>query len=282
MKTIQKISWFLLLLVCGLLVFVVFSHYFPVLDRTTDIIGRIILAIMFLAMAMLARNNKRLRGYWLVPFAFLIALIAISTDYYLSLSRWLLPILNIEGTSAPGWAIEKLESSLLSILVILGLNRFAGQRVESLYIRQGNLRLGLIVGIVIFGVMFVTVIPIAETFFNGANLSWARILPWIPWLLIFVLMNASNEELLFRGLFFGKFEPILGRFATNLVTSIPFVLMHSFTDYSVDTVVFLSLQLLPLSLAWGWLMQKTDSILGSILFHAAMDIPIVVGIFSTL
>ena len=99
---------------------------------------------------------------------------------------------------------------------------------------------------------------------------------------LIILLTASNEELLFRGLFFGQVEPILGRFATNVVTSIPFVLMHSFTDYSVDTVIFLSLQLLPLSLAWGWLMQKSDSIWGSILFHAAMDLPIIVGLFSTL
>lgn len=47
-------------------------------------------------------------------------------------------------------------------------------------------------------------------------------------------------------------------------------------------MVFLALQLLPFALAWCWLMQKTNSIWGSILFHAAMDIPIAVGIFSNL
>jgi membrane protease YdiL (CAAX protease family) len=100
--------------------------------------------------------------------------------------------------------------------------------------------------------------------------------------LIFVLANASNEELIFRGLFIGRMEPFLGKFATNLVTTIPFVLIHSYTSYATDQTVFLALQLLPFSLAWCWLMQKTNSIWGSILFHAAMDIPIVVGIFSNL
>ena len=66
----------------------------------------------------------------------------------------------------------------------------------------------------------------------------------------------------------------------NLATTIPFVLAHAFTSYSTDTIVFLALQTLPVSLAWCWLMQKTRSVWGSILFHAAMDIPIFVGLFS--
>ena len=187
----------------------------------------------------------------------------------------------MDGNSPAGWGIEKLESSLLSIVIVLVLNRLAGQSVESLYIRRGNLQLGLIVGFIAIAVMIATLIPVAEIFFKGENLTWARILTWAPWVLIFVPANASNKELLFRGLFIGKMESFFRKFATNILTTIPFVLMHSFTSYSVDNFVFLALQLLPLSLAWCWLMQKSNSIWGSILFHAAMDIPIIVGIFST-
>jgi len=46
-------------------------------------------------------------------------------------------------------------------------------------------------------------------------------------------------------------------------------------------LIFLAV-LVPLALAWGYLMQKTDSIWASILFHAGMDIPIMLGIFSNL
>jgi membrane protease YdiL (CAAX protease family) len=131
-------------------------------------------------------------------------------------------------------------------------------------------------------VMIASVIPVTVLFFKGVNLSWGRILPWTPWVLIMALANASNEEIIFRGLFIGKMESFFGKFATNLVTSIPFILMHAFVNYTPDSFVFLTLQLLPLSLAWCWLMQKTNSIWGSILFHAAMDIPVFVGLFSTL
>lgn len=281
MKLPQRIGLFLFFLACGLLVFLVFSYYFPLFEQPADIIGRIITATVLLAASLFVRRSERLNKYWLILFAFFTALTAISIDFYFSLSKLIIPALNIVWESPTGWAIEKLESSLLSIVIVLAITRLAGQSVGSLYIRRGNLQFGLIVGFIAFAVIIATVIPVTEMFFKGQNLSWARILPWAPWVLIFVLANASNEELLFRGLFIGKMEPFLGKFATNILTTIPFVLMHSFTSYSVDNFVFLALQLLPLSLAWCWLMQKSNSIWGSILFHAAMDIPIIVGIFST-
>jgi membrane protease YdiL (CAAX protease family) len=276
----QRLGWFLLFLTCGLLVFLVFSHYYPFLEQPADVIGRIIVAATFLIAALFARRSERFNKYWLLSFAFFSALTAISIDHYLSLSKLLLPALNVDGNSPAGWGIEKLESSLLGIIIVLILNRLAGQGVDSLYIRRGNLGLGLTVGLVAFAVMIATVIPVTETYFKGENLTWTRILTWVPWVLVFVLANASNEELLFRGLFIGRMEPFLGKFATNLATTIPFVLMHSYTSYSADTTIFLAFQTLPVALAWCWLMQKTNSIWGSILFHAAMDIPIVVGIFS--
>jgi membrane protease YdiL (CAAX protease family) len=282
MKNLSRLGWFLFFLACGLLVFVIFSHYAPLFKQPTDSIGRVVTALGFLLAALLARRSERLKGYWLIPFAFFTALAAISLDYYLGLSKWILPALGIIEKSPAGWAIDKLESSLLGISVVLVLNRLGGQKAEALYIRGGNLRLGLIVGFVAFAVMVASVIPVTEWFFKGEDLSWRRILPWMPWVLIMVLANASSEELIFRGLLIGKIEPYLGKFTTNLVTTIPFVLMHAYTNYSPDTFIFLALQVLPLSLAWCWLMQKTNSIWGSILFHAAMDIPVFVGIFSNL
>ena len=281
MKLLQRIGLFLFFLACGLLVFVVFSHYFPLFERPADTIGRVVTAIAFLGVALIVRHSEHFNKYWLILFAFFTTLTAISIDFYFSLSKLIIPSLNIVWESPTGWAIEKLESSLLSIVIVLVLNRLAGQSVESLYIRRGNLQLGLIVGFIAIAVMIATLIPVAEIFFKGENLTWARILTWAPWVLIFVPANASNKELLFRGLFIGKMESFFRKFATNILTTIPFVLMHSFTSYSVDNFVFLALQLLPLSLAWCWLIQKSNSIWGSILFHAATDIPIIVGIFST-
>lgn len=277
----RSMIWFGLFLACGLLVFVVFSHYFPVFSGSTDIIGRIVVALAFLIAAQLSRRSERFQKYWRICFAFFVAMTAISLDYYLGFSKWLLPALRIGSETPAGWAIDKLESSALSVLVILLLTLASGDDLASLYLRRGNLRLGLTIGLVAFAVMIASAIPVATGFFNGNNLSWARILPWTPWVLIFVLANAFNEELLFRGLFFGRLQSFLGKFAVNLLMAVPFTLMHSGVGYTADILIFIGM-LFPLSLAWGWTLQKTDSLWGSILFHAAMDIPIVLGIFSNL
>jgi membrane protease YdiL (CAAX protease family) len=279
---IQRFIWFVAFLASGLLVFVVFGHYFPTFKGTADTIGRVFVAAAFLVMAIIARQREGLRKHWLIPFAFFTALTAISIDYTLGLSKWILPALGLSIKSPAGLAIDKLESSLLGIVTVLTLNGLAGQGVDSLYIRRGNLKLGLIVGLLAFGLMAAFVIPVTEWFFKGENLTWARILPWMPWVLIMVFSNAAYEELVFRGLFIGKMSPFLGRFAINLVTTIPFVLNHAGNNYMSNAFIFFVLQLLPLSLVWCWLMQKTSSLWGSILFHAAMDIPVFVGIFSTL
>jgi uncharacterized protein len=278
----KRIGPFLLILALGFLVFGVFSHYFPFFNRSTDILGRMVTATALLGAAVGARRNERLKRYWLIPFAYFTALTAISVDYYLGLSKWILPALGVIERSPAGLAINKLESSLLGIVVVLVLTGLAGQKLDSLYIRRGNLRLGLLVGLAVWVLMIIFLIPITESSFKGQNLSWARIIPWTPWILIMILSNAANEELIFRGLLIGKIEPFLGRLATNLVTTIPFVVIHAGNDYMSDAFVFLALQTLPVSLVWCWLMQKTNSILGSLLFHAALDIPIFVGIFSRL
>ena len=75
MKLLQRIGVFLFFLACGLLVFVVFSHYyFPLFERPADTIGRVVTAIVFLVAALIARRSKRFNQYWLILFSFFAAL----------------------------------------------------------------------------------------------------------------------------------------------------------------------------------------------------------------
>jgi membrane protease YdiL (CAAX protease family) len=99
--------------------------------------------------------------------------------------------------------------------------------------------------------------------------------------LIFILANATNEELLFRGLFLRKLEPFYGKFISNFLIAFVFTGLHKGVTYTPDQYIFLVV-LFPLALAWAYIMQKTDGLWGSILFHAGMDIPIMLGFFSNL
>jgi membrane protease YdiL (CAAX protease family) len=278
---IRRAGLFILFLFFGLLLFVVFSHMRPTLPESIDPVGRIILIAVFLTASILSRRSRRLEKYGQLLFAGFIASLAMAIDYYLPSRDGWLRLLHVSLKTPAGIAIDKLDSSLIIIFTVILLTRISGQSLGSIYLKKGNLKQGLIVGGLAFVAAAAGSIPVSGLFFGGRNLRLDTVLSWAPWIVIFIAGNAFNEELLFRGLFLRKLDPFLGRFCSNLVIAIPFALHHSGVSYTPDALMFLAI-LLPLALAWGYLMQKTDSLWGSVLFHAGMDIPIVLGIFSTL
>ena len=275
----HRFALFLLFLALGLLLFVVFSHFRPLLPENADLPSRIALVLVLLGSSLLLRRSDRLRKYWLVIFAFFIASFAQALDYYLS--GWLSALLGLDIQSPAGIAADKLESTILIVLPILVLTRLSGNNMGSLYLQKGNLRLGLIIGLPVFFVVAALSVPWAQWQYQVGDLSLQRILPWVPWILLFVLANSINEELLFRGLFLQKLEPFLGAFPANLCMAIPFAMLHIGVDYSRNTLLLLAL-LLPLGLLLGYVMQKTRGILAPWLIHASMDIAVVLSLFSQL
>jgi membrane protease YdiL (CAAX protease family) len=276
-----RAGYFLLFLAIGLLIFVVFNHFRPMLSERADRAGRLILVLGFLAIALLARSLPRFKQYWQIPFAFFIACLVTTIDLYFPSRDWLLGALNISIKTPAGIALDKLDTSLVIILGILLLNFVSGNHLADVYLKKGNLKRGLTIGLIAFIISVAGSIPFSQLFFGAGDLPLKKVLSWTPWILIFIAGNAFNEELLFRGLFLQKYEPFVGKFLSNLVIAIPFALHHSGVSYSQDTLMFLAL-LIPLALAWGYVTQKTGSLWGSILFHAGTDIPIALSIFSNL
>jgi uncharacterized protein len=159
----------------------------------------------------------------------------------------------------------------LTLMVIIGADR------RSMYLSRGRLGLGLAVGLAGFlAFAALAFIPLAAK----ADMT-GKLLSLAPWILIFVLANGFMEELLFRGLFLKRLEPFLGRGLSNLLTAMVFTLAHLQVTYVSDVLQFL-LILLPLALLWGYLMQKTDSLWGSALFHAGADCMLVFSIYASM
>ena len=76
---------------------------------------------------------------------------------------------------------------------------------------------------------------------------------------------------------------LLGLVAGNLGRFILYFLFQIVLALAIAVVVLTAvLAFYALALAWGYIMQKTDSLWGSALFHAGMDIPIMLGIFANL
>jgi len=103
----------------------------------------------------------------------------------------------------------------------------------------------------------------------------------MPLVVVFVLLNGFKEELSTRAIFLKRFEPFIGARLANGATAFVFAASHVGVNYTPALLVFLGITFI-LALAWGYVMQKTDSIIGPALFHGAMDITIVLGIFSFL
>lgn len=265
-------------LALGTLIILVFSPWQPILGKRDDYLGRLALIALLFGVFQTAKNSPRFKKYWLVLFGLFILITAGSLDYISG--SYLINQVGITDATPAGWAIQKMNEFVVVVGTVLILNRLAGLDLKSLYIQRGNLRLGLIIGLSTFLLAVAGSIPMA-TLFNAQNLTVARILPWVPWVLIFVLTNAAMEEILFRGVFLKKLAPFVGKFIANLLVATVFTLIHASTSYSASNLIFVAI-LFPLALAWGWIMQRTEAVWGSILFHAGMDIPIILGIFSNL
>lgn len=255
-----------------LLFFVVESMVFAIiplsgfLPRTVLIIMQVVLLAILLVITLWLRRSASGGSYWPVFFAFFVGGLAVLVGKVLSGSLVRLFGATEPPTNPQDVAIAKFSESLLFVAVILVMMAIVGTDWRSLYLQKGRIGLGLAVGIAGFVVLAaIAFLPmIGQT--GGVN----KLLSLSPWILLFVLANGFTEELLYRGIFLKRYEPFLGKGLSLWLVTIAFTLVHFQAGYVVNAILFL-VQLFPLALIWGWLMQKTDSIWGSVLFHAGAD-----------
>lgn len=265
-----RLGLFILFLMCGLSIFVA-PIFIPGDIVTIYVVG---LTVLFLLSATLLRGNKRLRKYFHVLFAFFIGSFVLFLHHIIGLLGW-------SGSTIEGIVIITLLGTLLAVIPIVLLTKISGNDMASIYLKKGKLRLGLIIGLATFFFFLVTSGLAATELFATQNLTFERVISWAPWILAFVLSNGLREELWVRGLFLKKYEPFLGAKTSNFLQALIFSLFHLEAQYTPFLLIFLVITFF-LGLAWGFVMQKTDSLLGSALFHAGADIPVILGIFSNL
>ncbi len=278
---VQRVVATLLFVVIGAAIIIIFDPWGSktLLPEKVDYLAKIATSLFLLGCALLAKRSEKTRPYWQILFALFILCVTVSLQWIFGLH--LGGELGLRGNSPLNIALVKLNEWFVVWSVIILFTLLSGETPASIYIQKGNLKQGLLIGGIAFLVAAAGAIPMSGLMFQAKDLTLARVLPWMPWILIFVLANAALEELMFRGLFLRKLEPFLGRFLSNLVIAVVFTLIHLGVSYTPGQYVFLAV-VFPLALLWGWITQKTNSLWGAILFHAGMDIPIILGIFSNL
>jgi membrane protease YdiL (CAAX protease family) len=149
------------------------------------------------------------------------------------------------------------------------LVKLSGADLGSIYLKRGNLKLGLGIGALVFFFLAPASFMFAAQRFTSVDTLTAAVL----WGLIFSIANGFMEELWLRGIFLKRFEPMIGINGAVWITSIIFAFMHGFAFYFFDplALAFFVMNTLALGLACGYLMMKSDSIWGATIIHAASD-----------
>ncbi len=273
-ETVEHIGWaqrlglFFLFLMCGVAVFVFGSNYYEIFPTNRNIYYNAVLSAVFLIVSLWLKRNERLTKYWQIPFAFFIASFVILFTLLFDLSGAVLGWFNLTTSTSQGIAIAKLFDMVMIVVLIIVLTKLSGADLGSIYLKRGNLKLGLSIGaIVLFNFASSAIL-----FFATRYTSIDKLIVAILWGVVFSFANSFMEELWLRGIFLKRFEPLLGISGAVLVTSIVFSLMHVGAVYLTPAAIpFMMANTLTLGLACGYLMMKTDSIWGSTMIHAAAD-----------
>ncbi len=231
---------------------------------------------LFCIVAFYLNTTNRDKRYTVVFFAFSIAALVYFFDNFLY-GNW--SALNLSFSRMDQYVLAKLVSTILIVVPIIVLTKFSSQSISSIFLSKGKWKQGLLIGTILFAFFLLTSVPTATLLYGGKELSYIKLFTWIPWIFTFVLANGIREELLFRGLFLKKYQSFFSLGVSNLLQATIFVMPHFGETYSPVMISFLVI-VFALGLAFGAVAQKTNSLLGSIIFHAGTDIPVILGIFS--
>src|SRR5690349_2426699 len=252
----------------------------PSIVQTGVLLG---LSALFLALTVLARGRQTLRRYWEIPFAFFVFTIAgiagdqggfIQQTFLRNVLHETPSANNPLGSTVMGMVLAQLASTASLVIPIIVLTRASGSDVKSIFIAKTRNWWTLVVGIIGFLVVYRFVASgHAQRFFPNNGVTPSHFLALTPALIVLVLCNGLREELWFRGLFLKKYGKFLSPLSSNLLAAIIFASFHVQVTYTPALVPFLAITLVS-GLFYGYLMQKSESVLASLLFHAGMDIPI--------
>jgi membrane protease YdiL (CAAX protease family) len=266
---IQYLGLFLLFLICEAAIFIFGSSYFDIYPTNRNLTYNLVISAVFLTISLWFKYNKRWNKYWQIAFAFFIASTAL--PFTMLLEGWINAVLNwfaVTVDTSKGLAIVKVCEMLLKTLPLIALVKLSGADMPSIFLKRGNLKVGLGVGVLVF-INFSTS---ALLFFTTRYTNLALLGNAIVWGLVFSFANGFMEELWLRGIFLKRFEPVLGINGSVWLTSIIFGLMHGMAYYFTPAVLpFFVINTLALGLGCGYLMMKSDSIWGATLIHAAAD-----------
>ena len=275
---LQRLGLFLLFLLCEAAIFIFGSYYFDAFPTNKNLTYNLAVSTVFLIATLWFRYDKRLNRHWQIPLVFFAASVAYPfTAIFDGWNRMVLGWFAVTTDTSKGLAIEKICEMLLKTLPILVLVKLSGADMGSVFIKRGELKLGLGIGALVFFFLGTATFIFAVERFTSADTLGAAVV----WGLIFSAANGFMEELWLRGIFLKRFAPLIGVNGAVWVTSIIFASMHSFAFYfDPFALAFFFVNTLALGLGCGYLMMKSDNLWGAVVIHATSDFFLFVAVLA--
>lgn len=267
---LQRLGLFIVFLICGLAVLFLGSNFYKIFPTNQNLTYNLIVCAVFLAAALWFKYDKRLNRYWQITFAFFIASIVYPITSLTA--NWKSEMLSGLGLAAnvtsQGTTVDKIFQMVWTVIPILVLIKLSGADLGSIYLKRGNLKMGLSFGALVW-FNFATS---AFLFFAARFTGMDRFVAAVIWGLVFSFANGFLEELWFRSMFLKRLQPFLGVAGAVLLTSIVFSVIHAGSTYLTPIALpFMLANTFTLGLACGYLTMKSDSIWGATVIHAAAD-----------
>lgn len=152
---------------------------------------------------------------------------------------------------------SKIVDVVLKLAPIFVLLWLAHEDLGSVYIRRGKFGWSLAVDLLALANFTATAIAVVAS--KGGDMG--TLFTNLPWWFALSLINAFMEEIWFRGLFLKRLEPAIGAAGALWPTTLVFATSHLFATY-VDLWGTLTFGIITctLAIAWGVLMQKTNTL----------------------
>jgi membrane protease YdiL (CAAX protease family) len=220
-------------------------------------------------------RNARFRRYWEVTFAFFCGSFGLFLAW--APGSWPEGYFGVSTNTAQGVAILKFFELLPIALTIIVLTKIVQGNLVPIYIQKGKLKiglgLGLLLSLITFGVYLIS---------SWSNIDLEKAIPAIVWMIIFAISNAFFEELLIRGLFLRRYIALLGIVWSLILSTLCYALFFLGVQSATGPIPYGALiVVLPLGLLYGFIMQKSDSIWGSVSIHATIDLIYLIGVFAS-
>ena len=275
---VKRLVLFILFLVCEAAIIIFGSNYFEIFPTNRNLTYNLVTSAVFLIAALWFKRTERWKMYWRVSYAFFVASVAYPvTSLTIDWVDRLMGRFALTPDTTQGLAVGKVLEVILIVVPIIVLTKLSGADLGSIFIKRGNLKLGLGIG----GLVFVNFATSALLFFAMRFTRVELLGPAIAWGLVFSFANGFMEELWLRGIFLRPFTPLIGTHGAVWLTAMIFAVMHGAAYYFMPAVLpIFVLNTLTLGLACGYLMVKSDSIWGAVLIHAAADLFLFIAVLA--